>query len=86
MTSKRPSWRTTAKFRRSRVRIINGNSTVYKYKIKSKKLYVDKLLNFHRLFALLNAETFKVVRLDSSSGITLFTHGGLIRFTKTIKF
>ena len=40
LTSKRPSWGTTSKFRCPTERIIDGNSIVYKCKIKSKeKLY-----------------------------------------------
>ena len=35
MTSKRPSWGPTSKFPRSTERIIDANSIVYEYKIKS---------------------------------------------------
>ena len=43
MLSKRTSWGTTSKFRRSTERIIDKNYIVYKYKIKSYKIYVHNL-------------------------------------------
>ena len=63
MTSKWSSWGTTSKFRRSTERIIDENSIIYKYKIKSETFYVHKL---HFLWIIRSVErrNFQVVPQD----------------------